>query len=143
MSETLNDYRTPQQRVFGNVFDLSNPSVHVDPDQLYVFQATRDETISDGATCWRPRDFEFEFVGYNKPTLKISEERIVKADLYRKRSVIVTLEFNQSTRLANLYASCALDESGRTVIGYEMSFDDAVIDAEEFANMLNNHPTLF
>lgn len=77
MAETLNEEKSPEQRVFGGAFSLSQGVPDEEKRKKY-FQERQAE-VAEGKTTWLSRTMD--------------GERGVVADLYRDSKIVATLAF--------------------------------------------------
>ena len=137
MSEKIPGLKTPQQRVFGDGFNLTEGvKDQVSIDEFFIQR--QDFVIENGGYGWLPQDqrsLRFEFL--------FDIEMDMKVDLYRDRKVIAMLDYDHETKLADIYVKAKSEDTHTTLLLAHIPFDEAVVIAELFTSTLDNHPQLF
>ncbi len=121
MAETLNEQKSPEERVFGNAFSLKNGVNSPEAKEQYFME--RISMLRDGQTVWVSRSMD-------------SDGGIV-ADLFKAGKVVALLEFDYSMGMAYVYATSEGGQFGDITLANETSFDTAVNEAEKFAENIS------
>ena len=130
MGETTKNLTSYEQRVFGEAFSFSQGPANELIQQQFLKERT-ELIIEAGNLGWIPH------------SLDMYSENGITADLYKNGRIIARLEFNYMTRLADVYALGVGNRFNDEPLCSEVAFEDAVINAEQFATALDNHPQLF
>lgn len=117
MTETLDEQKSPVQRVFGDAFSLAVGAADEETQDAY-FEA-REAEITARETTWVARTFGWDHG--------------VVADLYRNGEPVATLDFEHGTQLASVYTISPGGKYVDTALCNEAAFNEAVVAAEEFA----------
>lgn len=108
----------PEQRVFGNAYSFSIGAAD-DETQKRYFQE-RKAAVDEGEVAWVSRTLD--------------ADHGVVADLYRDRGVVATMVFDFDTDTASVYITSEGGEFGNTTLCDQVTFDEAVTNAETFAD---------
>ncbi len=119
MSEKLHHNLTPQERVFGSAFNFGAGAADEQVQSLYIQE--RSLQVSEGEIAWLARTLD--------------GEGGVCADLYQGGSIAATLDFEYELGTATVWVT--EEVFGDTALCENVSFDEAVQQAEQFAN--ENH----
>lgn len=117
MSETVQESKSPEQRVFGDAFSLAHGQA--DEATKKAFFEERFGVLKETESGWLPRTLD--------------ADRGVAADLYKARAIAATLDFDYDTHLADVYVTSEGGTYGDTALCSQVPFDDAVVAAEQFA----------
>ena len=121
MAETLREEKSPEQRVFGEAFSLNNGVADEATQKVYFEE--RVASVVEGKTTWLSRTMD--------------GERGIVADLYKGRKIVATLHFDYDVLLTSVYTKKEGGSLGDNALCDEVTFDNAVAEAEKFAGNLS------